>query len=222
MRFELSCCRPRARCAQRPVILPSFSGVASPCTVILRGGGVDVTEIVRRKFDGDRPDVLLQAMQLRGAWNRDDPRLLSEQPRQRDLGGCRLLPFCDAAEQIDQRLVRLEGLRREAREGAAEVGAVECRVLVDLAREEALAQRAVRERSRSRVPRGSVSLPSQGSLVQSEYSLWRAVTGWTACARRIVCTPASERPKCLTLPCWIRSFTAPATSSIGTSGSTRC
>ena len=27
------------------------------------------------------------------------------------------------------------------------------------------------------------------------------MTGWTAWARRIVCTPASERPKCLTLPC---------------------
>ena len=34
--------------------------------------------------------------------------------------------------------------------------------------------------------------------------------------------PASERPKCLTLPSRIRSFTAPATSSMGTSGSTRC
>ena len=34
--------------------------------------------------------------------------------------------------------------------------------------------------------------------------------------------PASERPKCLTLPSRIRSFTAPATSSIGTFGSTRC
>ena len=33
---------------------------------------------------------------------------------------------------------------------------------------------------------------------------------------------ASERPKCLTLPSRIRSFTVPATSSIGTSGSTRC
>jgi hypothetical protein len=31
------------------------------------------------------------------------------------------------------------------------------------------------------------------------------VTGCTACARRIVCTPASERPKCLTLPSRIRS-----------------
>jgi heme exporter protein B len=55
-----------------------------------------------------------------------------------------------------------------------------------------------------------------------EYSLCSAVTGCTAFARRIVFTPASESPKCLTLPCPIRSFTAPATSSIGTSGSTRC
>src|SRR5881409_3259281 len=38
----------------------------------------------------------------------------------------------------------------------------------------------------------------------------------------MVCTPASERPKCLTLPSWMSSLTAPATSSIGTSGSTRC
>ena len=41
----------------------------------------------------------------------------------------------------------------------------------------------------------------RGVSHHSEYSLWSAVTGWTACARRIVCTPASERPKCLTLPC---------------------
>ena len=61
-----------------------------------------------------------------------------------------------------------------------------------------------------------------GARCQSEYSLWSAVTGCTACARRMVCAPASERPKCLTLPSRIRSFTAPATSSIGTSGSTRC
>ena len=60
------------------------------------------------------------------------------------------------------------------------------------------------------------------AAVQSEYSLWRAVIGWTACARRIVFAPASESPKCLTLPACISSFTAPATSSIGTLVSTRC
>ena len=65
-------------------------------------------------------------------------------------------------------------------------------------------------------------IASSGSRHQSEYSLCSAVTGWTAWARRMVCTPASESPKCLTLPASISSFTAPATSSIGTFGSTRC
>ena len=46
-----------------------------------------------------------------------------------------------AAEQIDQRLIRLAGSGVK-RGRAAEVGAVERRVLVDLAGEEALAQRA--------------------------------------------------------------------------------
>jgi len=46
--------------------------------------------------------------------------------------------------------------------------------------------------------------------------------GCTAWARRIVCTPASESPKCFTLPAAINSFTAPATASIGTAGSTLC
>ena len=44
-------------------------------------------------------------------------------------------------------------------------------------------------------------ISSSGSRHHSEYSLCSAVTGCTACARRIVWTPASDRPKCLTLPC---------------------
>src|SRR5688572_33329442 len=40
---------------------------------------------------------------------------------------------------------------------------------------------------------------------QSEYSLWTAATGCTAWARRILSTPASDRPKCLTLPAPINS-----------------
>src|SRR5258708_39438118 len=72
--------------------------------------------------------------------------------------------------------------------------------------------------SSSKVGSSSASGPRQNR----EYSLCTAVIGWTACARRIVCTPASDKPKCLTLPSAIRFLTAPATSSIGTSGSTRC
>src|SRR5574338_429295 len=63
------------------------------------------------------------------------------------------------------------------------------------------------------------SISTSGSRHHSEYSLCKAVTRWTACARRIVCAPASDRPKCRTLPCAIKSETAPATSSIGTYGS---
>ena len=65
-------------------------------------------------------------------------------------------------------------------------------------------------------------ISASGSRHHSEYSLCSAATGWTACARRMTGTPASESPKCRTLPSRINSFTAPATSSIGTAGSTRC
>jgi hypothetical protein len=54
-----------------------------------------------------------------------------------------------------------------------------------------------------------------GSRSISEYSVCTAVTCCTACARRIVCGLASDKPKCSTLPCWMRSLTVPATSSIG-------
>ena len=123
-------------------MLLELFGIASPLHRDLGGGALDLAEIVGRQFDGSRADVLLQAMQLRGAGDRHDPRLLRQQPGERDLGGRRLLPCGDLAEQIDQGLVRLPGLRREAGDDVAEVGAVERRVLVDLAREEALAQRA--------------------------------------------------------------------------------
>jgi hypothetical protein len=65
-------------------------------------------------------------------------------------------------------------------------------------------------------------ISSSGSRQNSEYSLCNAVTGCTACARRIVRAPASDRPKCRTFPASTSSLTAPATSSIGTCGSTRC
>src|SRR5437879_5756593 len=81
-------------------------------------------------------------MKLRrpGDWN--DPRLLRKQPSQRNLSRCRLLPFCDVGKQINQGLIRLSSFWGEARDNVAEIGAVELRILVDLAREEALAKRA--------------------------------------------------------------------------------
>jgi hypothetical protein len=70
----------------------------------LGGGVVDLAEVVGRQLDGGCPDVLFQAMLLRGAWDRDDPRLLGQQPSERDLSRRRLLLLGDLAEQFDQGL----------------------------------------------------------------------------------------------------------------------
>src|SRR5437762_4734395 len=88
-------------------------------------------------------------MEFRGAWDGNDPRLLREQPCERNLSRCRLLPFCDVANQIDQGLIRFARLRREARESVAEIGTVECSVFVDLSCEKASAQRTVRNKADS-------------------------------------------------------------------------
>src|SRR6185312_758772 len=116
--------------------------VPSPLHRDLGRGAFDIAEIALGELDGNRRDILLQTMQLRGAGDRHDPGLLCEEPGERDLGGRRVLALSDAPEQIDQPLVRLPGLRSEAGDGVAEVGAVEGGALVDLACEEALAQRA--------------------------------------------------------------------------------
>ena len=50
----------------------------------------------------------------------------------------------NSAEQVDQRLVCLQSLRRKARQRAAKIGTVEFRIFVDLARQEPLPKRAIR------------------------------------------------------------------------------
>src|SRR6266478_5407083 len=64
-------------------------GVTSSLHGDLGSGAIDFTEVVRREFECNCSDVLVQAMQLRGAWNWNDPRLLRQQPSQGDLSGCR-------------------------------------------------------------------------------------------------------------------------------------
>src|SRR6266487_3085148 len=49
------------------------------------GGGIDVTEIIGGEFDCRRADVLLQALHPARAGDRHNPRLLRQQPRERDL-----------------------------------------------------------------------------------------------------------------------------------------
>ena len=82
------------------------------------------------KFDCNGSDVLFQSMQLRRARDRNDPRLLGQQPGERDLGRRRLLLFRELANQINQRLIRFAVLRRKAGNDVAEIGPVELRVFV--------------------------------------------------------------------------------------------
>src|SRR5580765_3444745 len=107
----------------------------------LCGGAIDLAEIVGSQLESRRAGVLLEPLLLCGARNGHNPRLLRQQPGERDLCRARLLQLAYRTQQIHQPLIRLPGLRREARHDVAEIGAVEGRVLVDLSREEALAER---------------------------------------------------------------------------------
>ena len=74
------------------------------------GDGIaDLSKIFGGQFNFSRADILLKPMQLRGSGNRDDPRLLSQQPRKRDLCRGYFLPGCDFSKYIHQRLVRPSG-----------------------------------------------------------------------------------------------------------------
>src|SRR6202049_2858015 len=81
-------------------------------------------------------------MQLRRTRDRNDPRLLCQQPGKRDLSRRRLFLLRELANQINQPLIRFTVLRRKARHNVAEVSLVELRVFADFAGEETLAQRA--------------------------------------------------------------------------------
>jgi hypothetical protein len=91
----------------------------------LRFGVINLTEIVGREFNSRCSDILLEARQLRGAGDGNDPRLLRKQPCERDLSRCRLLPLCDLAKKINEREIGLPSLRRKARNNVAEVRTVE-------------------------------------------------------------------------------------------------
>jgi len=79
-----------------------------------------------------------QARQLRGSWDWNNPRLLRQQPGERDLSRCRILSGRDLAKQIDDGLVGLPGVGSKAREPGPNVGGVEGHGGINLPREEAL------------------------------------------------------------------------------------
>jgi len=87
-------------------------------------------------------DVFLQSVQLRGARNRNDPGLLRQQSRERDLRRRNIFASRNIAEQIDERQIRLAGLGRKTWNEIPEVGTPEAGILVDFPGEETRAERA--------------------------------------------------------------------------------
>src|SRR6267143_3034665 len=87
-------------------------GVARPLDRDPRGRALDLAEIGWRELDCCGSDVLFQALQLPGARDGNNPRLLGKQPGERDLSGCRVLSFCNRAKQINQGLIRFPSIRR--------------------------------------------------------------------------------------------------------------
>ena len=118
----------------------------------LRGGAFDLAKVVRRELHVCCSDVLLEAFQFRGAWEGNDPWLLREQPRERDLSRRRLLPFSDRTNEVDHRLIRFASFRREARDDVSEVGVVERGLLVDFSRQEPLPEGAEWNETDSELP----------------------------------------------------------------------
>src|SRR5512142_854357 len=103
----------------RPAI--QLFGVARPLDDDVRGGAVDLAQVIRRELNIGGTDVLLKARWLGSPRDRDDPRLLRKQPGERQLSrGC-MLTLCDPAEQIDQGQVSLASFRGKAGKHVAKV-----------------------------------------------------------------------------------------------------
>jgi hypothetical protein len=96
-------------------------------------------QIVRCQFHGSSTEILFETVQLRGSGDGYDPRLLCEQPCQRDLGLGRFLLVCNLPKRIHRCLICFASFHREARNGIAEVGLVELCFVGDCSRKETLA-----------------------------------------------------------------------------------
>src|SRR6266496_5462673 len=108
----------------------------------LRSRGADLVEVFSHQVHIGGSDVFLQSVQLRGARNRNDPGLLRQQPRERDLRRRNIFASRNIAEQIDERQIRLAGLGRKTWNEIPEVGTLEAGILVDFPGEETRAERA--------------------------------------------------------------------------------
>ncbi len=100
------------------------------------------TYIFCRELDGCASEIFFQPRELGRSRDRNDPRLLGEQPCESDLRRRSFLLLGEPGDDLDECLVGLAIFFTEARHDSTEVGAVEFRGCVDFAGEEPLAERA--------------------------------------------------------------------------------
>ena len=107
----------------------------------LCGGIFEGIEVAWTQLNLHSMDVFSKPVEFGSAWNGDDPGLLRQEPGQSQLAGGGPFLLSKASDQIDKCLVGFPVLLGEARNGVAEVCAVELCFFGDGAGEEALAQR---------------------------------------------------------------------------------
>ena len=110
----------------------------------LDAASVDLLEIGLGELHIQCAEVLLKSMKFGRSRDRHDPRLLCEQPGERDLRRRRAFAFRDSLNQVDQGHIGLACFRRKTRNVVPEIGGIEPGVFVDLPGEEPGAKRTKR------------------------------------------------------------------------------
>ncbi len=82
---------------------------------------VNLAQIIRTQVHLDSTDILLEALEPRRPGNRHDPGFLSQEPRQRKLGGRDAFPCGEGNDGGSKPLVGLARLSLEPRKGTADV-----------------------------------------------------------------------------------------------------
>src|ERR1700709_2526821 len=80
-----------------------------------------VPQFFRGELHGCSTQILLKAMQLRRAWNGNDPWLLHEKPRESNLSARYALRICELSQHLNQVLIGLPSFLRESWHDVAEV-----------------------------------------------------------------------------------------------------
>src|SRR5580658_5226352 len=112
-----------------------------------RDRNINFPQVLCRELNVYRAQVFFQALKFRRTRNRNNPNLLCEQPRERDLRRRSPFFFRDFFQQVHHRLVRFACFSSEARRHVTEVGGIESSVRVDLARQKACTEGTERNKS---------------------------------------------------------------------------